>query len=172
MSGVDVYERRLLSALNRIRDGVAKIERPAQAQTSAAKEAVAREAELQRQINALQVQLEEARRGKDALEADVMDLKGTVQKQEAELTDAPVDYASKLAEFSKSLDRLRGANAELRSVVEKITADGDGGASDPALVNRAMAAELDALRAQQAADAQEVRAILEAMAPLIEEAPQ
>ncbi len=65
--------------------------------------------------------------------------------------------------------RLKMTNVELRETLRALREAAEQGLADPALVNRALAAELDALRASRAADIAELDSILGQLHPLIAE---
>ena len=67
-------------------------------------------------------------------------------------------------------EKLREENAVLRDVSENLRKAAEADGIDATMINRAMQAELDALRALRAAEAAEVATILAELKPLIEEA--
>lgn len=69
------------------------------------------------------------------------------------------------------MQRLRKANALLREQLRALTEAAVAGGTAPAgaQINKALAAELEALRAERAAEAAELDAILSALEPLVEE---
>ena len=77
-----------------------------------------------------------------------------------------------LQKLDGELQRLRRANSELRAAAVELRAAASEGGADPHLVNKAMAAELEAVRAAQAADAAEAEAILTALRPLVASKPE
>ncbi len=64
--------------------------------------------------------------------------------------------------------RLRSSVAQLREEVRRLREAAESGLADAALINRAMQAELDALRAARASETTEIGEILAALAPLID----
>jgi prefoldin subunit 5 len=86
--------------------------------------------------------LEDARAARARLEARIVELEGD------------------LARLGKSNDQLREVNEALRSANEAQVGDSQ-------LINSALSAEVEALRASHAASQTEVRAILDALAPLV-----
>ncbi|ARO15067.1 hypothetical protein BVG79_01723 [Ketogulonicigenium robustum] len=73
----------------------------------------------------------------------------------------------RLAEIDDELYRLRQSNAELRAITEELRASLSANVADPALVNRAMEAEIAALQANRAADLAEVSAVIAGLRPLV-----
>lgn len=94
-------------------------------------------------------------------------------KLDAHFTEAAAredDRRVHLEELDTRMQRLREVNADLRALngqLRQMVADGLG---EPGLLNSAMAAELDALRADRAAEASEINALLAELRPMIEEA--
>ena len=74
---------------------------------------------------------------------------------------------TRMAELDAELARLRQSNEQLRAVCQSLRASNESGLSDPESINIALAAELEAFRATQSANEAEVRAILDALSPLV-----
>ncbi|WGW02682.1 hypothetical protein [Tropicibacter oceani] len=72
-----------------------------------------------------------------------------------------------LAQLDSDLQQLRNANAALRETSAALRAANAQGVGDAELINQAMQAELDALRADRATETAEARAVLSALAPLL-----
>ena len=66
------------------------------------------------------------------------------------------------------LQRLRSSVTQLREDLRRLREAAEQGMADPGLINRAMQAELEALRATRAAEASEMSDILAALAPIVE----
>ena len=160
MSELTEVEARLVSALDRIRDGVAGLAAPApKADESQVDPA---------QLSEMAAKLDEERTANAQLEERVKLLK---ERQDGKLTEleASVDAArSRAARMDRELQRLRQVNAELRDINGQLRDALSAGVSEPHLVNKAMLAELEALRATRSADAAEMDAILEELTPIIE----
>jgi len=67
----------------------------------------------------------------------------------------------------QELQRQRRAAAGLREALEKLTAAQAEGVAEPHLINRAMLAELESLRAERQAEIAEMDDILAALDPLV-----
>lgn len=65
---------------------------------------------------------------------------------------------------------LQQTNADLRDLIANLRADLMRGMAEPELINRALMAEVEALRAARAADLAEVRAVYAELKPLLGEA--
>ena len=66
------------------------------------------------------------------------------------------------------LQRLRSSVTQLREDLRRLREAAEQGMADPGLINRAMQAELEALRATRAAEASEMSDILAALGPIVE----
>ena len=66
------------------------------------------------------------------------------------------------------MQRLRSSVTQLREDLRRLREAAEQGMADPGLINRAMQAELEALRATRAAEATEMSDILAALGPIVE----
>lgn len=158
MKDVEEFEHRLSAALARIKAGVDKIqtEPPIQASTDEAS-----------QVAELTARLEEEQMINAQLEGRVKLLKERQDGQLAELQQRVDASEARAGRFDRDLQRLRAVNADLREINDNLRQAVEQGVSEPHLVNKAMLAELEALRAVRSADAAEMDAILEALTPII-----
>ncbi len=74
-----------------------------------------------------------------------------------------------MADLDGQLQALRRSNAELREVAGELREAMEAELADPELIDRAMAAELGALRAERDAEVAELDAVLSELKPLVEE---
>lgn len=163
MSDISQFEERISAALERIRKGVDGL---------AAAPAVAAQApeagvEAGPDVAALQEKLDEERTANAQLEERVKLLK---QRQDGKLSEleAKVEQArNRAAGMDRELQRLRQVNAELRDINDQLRKAMTDGVAEPHLVNKAMLAELEALRATRSADAAEMDAILAELTPIL-----
>ncbi|MEO0865632.1 MAG: hypothetical protein AAFY39_13820, partial [Pseudomonadota bacterium] len=72
------------------------------------------------------------------------------------------------AALDLELQRLRQANEQLRQSNDALRQANQDGVAEPHLINKAMLAELEALRAARAADIAEATSILGALEPLLD----
>lgn len=168
MSDISDLESRITAALDRISYGISKLDTSASAGESVDVSFGQAPADDGR-IADLEAKLDEERTANAQLEERIKVLKereGGAQEVYAAIEAAK----SKLVRYEKDLNRLREVNAELRDVNGKLRAAMENGVADAEMINRAMAAELDALRAVRDADATEVDAVLDALKPILEEA--
>lgn len=108
----------------------------------------------EKQANA---QLEERLRAlKDRHAAELSNLREGIEAQSTEMARLDMD-----------LQRLRMANDQLRDSNAALREANSEGVGDPKLINRAMLAEMEALRAARAADAAEASTVLSRLAPLL-----
>jgi len=156
MSEISEYEKRIVQALARIRNGVDAIALPALDEGESP-------AVLKRQ-------LEDERVVTAQLEERVKVLKDRQDKRIAELEAQVAAAAERTGALDVELQRLLEVNAELRAVASEMSQALSDGVAEPELVNKAMHAELDALRAARAADRAELDAVLAELAPIAGEA--
>lgn len=104
------------------------------------------------------------------LEQRVRTLKERQDQRLAALDAQIAAQRDQISSLDGDLQRLRQANADLRDVAGQMRAALADAVSEPELVNRAMLAEIEALRAVRAADLAEVNAVLADLQPLVEEA--
>lgn len=84
-------------------------------------------------------------------------------------TAGPVS-ADVVAQMDIEVQRLRAANAALAESNAKLREANAMGVGDTQLINKALAAELESMRANRAVDAAETRALIEVLEPLLAEA--
>ncbi len=120
-------------------------------------------------VRALQDQVAEEKTANAQLEERIRVLKSRQDSQLAALEAQIATQRSQLADLDRDLQRLRESNADLRDLAGQLRAKMADNVAEPELVNRAMMAEIEALRATRAADLAEVTAILNELKPVIEE---
>lgn len=152
MSEISALESRITAALDRIRQGVDGL-----GGASAASDA-----------DALNAQLTEERTANAQLEERVKALKERQDTRIAELESRVEAQKMQVASLDAELQGLRASNADMREMNAQLREALAKGVAEPELVNRAMMAEVDALKAQRSADAGEVDAILAELKPLVE----
>lgn len=162
MQDITELEKRITAALERIGKGVDRLAaqpRPSAAASPAVAPAV---------DAALRAQLEEEKSLTAQLQARL---------RAAKEREAKGDLQEKLDRLTQELDvkglelqRMRRVNASLREQLEALRSAAAAGVTDPALINKAMAAELDALRATRLTEIAEMDEILAALEPHLTEA--
>ncbi len=159
MSEIEDLKRRLTKALDRIETGIAALKHqtapvaaPVDEDTAALQEALEAEkvanAQLEERVKAIKSKQENM---VSSLEAQVKDLSETAA------SDAVI------------MRQLKQVNAQLRENNTALRAANETGVGDAHLINKAMLAELESLRATRAADVGEMDAILADLKPLIGE---
>ena len=142
MQEITELEKRITAALERIGKGVDRLaSQPRQAATPAAPAAPAAASS----DSALRAQLEEEKSLTAQLQAR---LRATKDRE------AKGDLQEKVDRLTQDLDvqglelqRMRRVNASLREQLEALRTAAAAGATEPGLINKAMATELEALRA-------------------------
>ena len=160
MNDINVLESRIRAALERARKGLDRqgtVTVPAVASDDSDAENLRSQLREERTVNA---QLEERVR---ALKERQDSKLGVLESQVAEQKE-------QLADYDAQMQRLQQANAELRAVAVELREALMQEIAEPELINRAAIAELDALRAAQAADRTEVDVVMAQLAPLLQEA--
>ncbi|WP_187430402.1 hypothetical protein ROLI_019710 [Roseobacter fucihabitans] len=154
MSEIEDLQTRIMSALDRVATGV---------------DAFA-DAE---DIDALKTALEDEKTVNAELNEQVREL-GERQAAALEALEArAAATAARMDQFDQDLQRLRRANAQLGEACEALRAANAEGVGEPELINQAMIAELDALRAARSAEISQADEIIAALTPLLEAgAPQ
>lgn len=146
------HEQRITAALDKISVGLAKIVETRQGQSS-----LAADLQAERDANA---QLEERVRGiKEKQETMVAALQNEVATLRRALSEADAD-----------LQQLRAVNAELRGSNAALRQANADALPDGTLVNQALAAEVEALRALESQNRAEIDRALSVLEPMLEEA--
>ncbi|MDB5663847.1 hypothetical protein [Cypionkella sp.] len=165
MQDITELERRITAALERIGRGVeslsAAVPMPTDNPTAMLPES---------DFAVLNEKLDEER----MLNAQLQErLRVVRQKDDAEktaLTDQVSALNAQLAAQSDELARLRATSNALSQELAALRDVAELGVTEPEHINKAMLAELDALRAARASEAEELSEIIAALNPLIEEA--
>lgn len=150
MSDIDELQRRITAAMDRIASGAGRLGGAQSAENAALATALEEEklanAQLTERLRTLNERHETAMRAAEAAQ----------QASEARFADLDLE----LQRLRKANDHLRQSNTDLRKANEE-------GVGEPHLINKAMMAELEALRAARAADVAEVSSIIGAITPLL-----
>lgn len=160
MSQIDELHSRITRALDRISTGVEALGPARSAAEGGAESEIATALEEERMANSqleervrqLHAQLENPPEGAAGAEALAAQL---AEQQEA------------LAALDGELQRLRQANDMLMRSQAEMRAALEAGIGEPHLVNQAMLAELDSLRAARGVEEAEARALLAGLTPVL-----
>jgi hypothetical protein len=160
MQDITELEKRITAALERIGKGVDRLATQSRlsgpAQTPSAPDAALR-AQLEEE-KALTAQLQARLRATKDREA-----KGDLQEKLDRLTQ-------ELDVKGLELQRMRRVNATLREQLEALRTAAASGVTEPQLINKAMATELEVLRATRLTEIAEMDEILAALEPHLTEA--
>lgn len=151
MSNIDELQGRITAAMDRIARGVDTMG----SQAPAVDPEMAQALEDERTANAQLT--ERVRTLKTKSDAEMAQLRAHAEEAEA-----------RMAQLDVELQRARRANAALVDACEALRDANAEGVGDADLINKAMLAELEGLRAARAVDVAEASAILAALGPLVE----
>lgn len=152
MSEIDSLQQRLTAAMDRIAGGLGSLS-TASGEDSAA----------------LQAALDDERVANAQLTERVRKLSERQESAQAEAGAAAEAAQARVAELDLELQRLRKANEQLRESNAALRTANEEGVGEPHLINKAMMAELEGLRAARAADVAEASSIIGALAPLLDQ---
>lgn len=124
------------------------------------------------EIDRLREALEDEKLANAQLTERVRALRERVGNESAELREQVEAQREGMARLDAELQRLRQANEALRRSNDALREANARGVSEPHLINKAMLAELEALRAARSVEAAEVRLVYDALQPLLGEAEQ
>lgn len=156
-------ERRISAALKRIGDGLAALPDAAAAPAAVAEPAPDHSAEL----DALRAELAAERAARTAAEARLA-ASGTGDSGRAVALQAQVDRLTKLLDVQGlDLVRLRKTVGTLRESLQSLRSAQVATLPDTAAINRAMLAEVDAMRAERQSEIAELDEIIAELDPLL-----
>ena len=161
MTQVEELERRITAALDRIGRGLDTLAPAVEAQ------AVEPAPDNSAEIDELKQALEDEKLVSAQLEERIRALHEKNDARLDEMAQAGAAQAETMSRLDGELQRLRAANDQLREANAALRAANEKGVGEPHLINKAMLAELEGLRAARAADRAETDAILGALAPLL-----
>ena len=161
------YEERLTSALARIQAGLGKwpdagpaeTEEPTPVEAAPAAPMPADAGE----VAELKAALEDEKTANAQLEQRVKQIKDRQQAQVEELEAEVKTLRAQLASAEKNAAKLRRSSEDARNALEALQTSAKEGMAEPHLMNKAMMAELESLRAERAADAAEISDIITAI---------
>ncbi|SFG29551.1 hypothetical protein SAMN04488039_101379 [Sulfitobacter dubius] len=152
MSELEEYQRRITAAMDRMAKGLDQLN----AAPAEPDEDIVQALEDERQANA---QLTER----------VKSLKESHQNDLAALREQMDFNDDRMTQLDMDVQRLRQANEQLSAACEQLRLANAEGLADPKLIDTAVIAELESLRATRAIEMAEIDAVLTALAPLVEE---
>lgn len=152
MSDINTLESRITSALDRIAKGLDGLDAPA-APTGMS-------AEAQAEIDRLTQALADERTVTAQLEERVKSVKDKLDERAAEMAQSLQEAQASVTALDTELQQLRDVNDKLRESNVALREANAAGVADPELINAAMMAELEALRAGRSVDLAEMGAVL------------
>lgn len=120
-------------------------------------------------VAALETALEDEKLANAQLTERVRKLSERQESATAEARAQADAAQSRVAEMDLELQRLRKANDQLRESNAALRSANEEGVGEPHLINKAMMAELESLRAARAADVAEASSIIGALTPLLDQ---
>ena len=153
MSNIDELQRRITTAMDRVAQGLDRIGDTAPGPDPEMVQALEDERTANAQLS------ERVRALKTRSDAEMAQMRAQLEEGEA-----------RMAQIDIELQRLRRANGQLTEACAALRDANAEGVGDADLINQAMLAELEGLRAARAADIAENSAILAALTPLLDQA--
>ncbi|WP_300014870.1 hypothetical protein [uncultured Roseobacter sp.] len=151
MSDIEELHSRIMAAMDRVARGLDDLGKSGGDDADALKQALDEEktvnAQLTERVRVLGERQEQALAGLEAKAAET---------------------AERMQKLDLDLQRLRRANGQLSEACEALRTANAEGIGEPHLINKAMMAELEALRAARAAEIAEADEIIAALTPLLE----
>lgn len=157
MSDIEDLQRRIISAMERISASAEKMGSGASAE--ALEEEKLANAQLRERLKALSDKHADEMAG---LRAELEEI-GDVARMRSEVEA----HKAQVEQLDGDIQRLRRANEQLRASNAALREANEAGVGEPHLINKAMLAELEGLRASRAADAAEAAAILAQLEPML-----
>ncbi len=153
MSNIDELQRRITAAMDRVAGGLDKLATGPSGPDPEMVQLLEDERTANAQLN------ERVRALKTQSDAELGRLRAKVEEGE-----------TRMAQLDVELQRVRRANVQLSEACEALREANQEGVGEPHLINKAMLAELEGLRAARASDVAETSAILAALTPLLDTA--
>jgi len=152
MSEIDALQQRLTAAMDRIATGMNRLHSASGGDADTLRAALDDEKTANAQLQ------ERVRKMSENQDSAVSQAKAASEGAQARVAAMDIE----LQRLRKANDQLRQSNAALRGANEE-------GVGEPHLINKAMLAELEGLRAVRAADVAEASGIIGALAPLLDQ---
>lgn len=154
MTNISELEGRITAALDRIGQGLDALgPKP--------------EASLAEHITALTASLDDEKTANAQLQERVKSIKSKRQREVADLKAEVARLRGEVEVNEAGVSRIRRVSSELRMNNTALREAVSAGVAEPHLINQSMMAELETLRAAQAADRAELDAILAELSPMI-----
>lgn len=157
MSDIEELQRRITVALDRIGSGLDGMLAGGGADPS--------------ELEALQQQLADEKLANEQLQERLKTVNARHQAQSEAAEAAQAQQAEALRNLDADLQSLRKVNQQLRDNNQALREANEAGVAEPHLINKAMLAELEGLRASRAADRAEANAVMADLVQLIDDLP-
>ncbi|MEM9968356.1 MAG: hypothetical protein AAF755_09670 [Pseudomonadota bacterium] len=151
MTDIEELQRRITSAIERVAVAVERVESD-----------TGSEGELAQA-------LQDERTANAQLNERIRALKAKSDEETAQFTAEVEKAQARIADLDLALQRVRQANSQLTEACAALIEANQEGVGEPHLINKAMAAELEGLRAARSAEAAEASAIIAALSPLVDQ---
>lgn len=152
MSDIEALNSRILAAMDRVALGLDELSNAGSDDVDAMRQALDEEktvnAQLSERVRVLGERQDKALEGLDAKANET---------------------AERLTTLDTDVQRLRRANAQLSEACEALRSANTEGVGEPHLINKAMMAELEALRAMRSVEAAQADEIIAALTPMLVE---
>ncbi len=168
MQDIVELEKRITAALERIGKGVDRLTTQPRASAAAAAAPPSAPSAASGADATLRAQLEEEKSLTAQLQARLR--AASARESKGDLQDKVDRLTQELDVKGLELQRMRRVNASLREQLEALRTAAAAGTADPHLINKAMATELEALRATRLTEIAEMDEILAALEPHLTEA--
>ncbi|WP_246039802.1 hypothetical protein [Sulfitobacter sabulilitoris] len=153
MSDIDELQRRITAAMDRVAKGLDGLAAQGDRDDASVRQQLDEEKTVNAQLT------ERVRVLKERQDAALARLEAQGAQAEARMTKLDTD-----------LQKLRRVNAQLTEACDALRRANEEGVGEPHLINKAMMAELESLRAARAVDLSEADTILGALTPLLQAA--
>jgi chromosome segregation ATPase len=168
MSDITELERRITAALDRIGNGLEDLETPAPSGPDP--ETLAALTAAQAQIADLTQALSDEKLASAQHEERLKSVRETSERHQAAMDIQVFEQQKSAATLDAELQRLRRACEELRASNISLRSALEEGMADPHMINKAMLAELETLRAARSVEMAQADAVLAAIEPLVKQA--
>jgi hypothetical protein len=166
MHEIAELERRITAAMDRIGLGLGAL---AEAARTTAAPVVAASGASDAELAQLREALDEERMANAQLNERLRVLRDRDARAQAEAAEEVDRLTRLLDEQGLETQRLHKLTVKLREDLRQLREAAEDGVADAAMINKAMLAELEALRADRSAEAAEMRDIIAAIHPLLRE---
>lgn len=153
MSDIDELQRRITAAMDRVAGGLDQLGANSGGDTAALEQAY-----------------EDEKLANAQLSERVRLLKQRQDDELAAMKSSAEGATARMVKLDLEIQRARKANDSLRASNQALREANEAGVAEPHLINKAMMAELEALRAARAVDVSETTAIIDVLTPLINDA--